>query len=321
MRTQSLLKWVAGSGLSAAIAIGILFAAPPAQAARMAVPGTINYVEGDVILNGNRIGTHQNGDVALQNGQVLDTAQGKAEVLLSPGSYLRVGSNSEVRMIAAELSDPRVEVVRGEAMVEVDYKPKLAGLDVMERGADTSILKAGLYGFDARDGRVAVIDGKVKVIQDDQSKEFGKGKEVMLNGAPLKTVSFDRKAEDNLYRWSDIRSSYLAEASAESAQTVYVDGGWDVGFGPGWLWNPWFSTWAWLPVDGYYFSPFGYPFYSPRYVAFAPRFYPGAGRGFAGRGFAGRTPVARGFIGRGLSGMRSPGIAAGAHFHGMGGRR
>lgn len=316
MRTQPFLKWAAGPGLSAAIAIGILLVALPAQAARMAVPGTINYVEGDVILNGNHIGAHQNGDVALRNGQVLDTAQGKAEVLLSPGAYLRVGSNSEIRMIAAELSDPRVEVVRGEAIVEVDYKPKLAGLDVMERGADTGILKAGLYSFDAQEGRVAVIDGKVKVIQDDQSKEFGKGKEVMLNGEPLKTVSFNRKAEDNLYRWSDIRSSYLAEASAESARTVYVDGGWGVGFGPGWFWNPWFSTWAWLPVDGYYFSPFGYPFYSPRYVAFAPRFYAGAGRGFVGRG-----PVGRGFIGRGVSGVRAPGIAAGAHFHGMGRRR
>ena len=34
----------------------------------------------------------------LNTGDVLDTAQGKAEILLTPGVFLRVGDNSEVRM-------------------------------------------------------------------------------------------------------------------------------------------------------------------------------------------------------------------------------
>ena len=284
--------------LVAALALSI----PAAHAARMAVPGTINYAEGEVTLDGAPVGTHQSGDLAMSADQVLSTTHGKAEVLLSPGAYLRMGDNSSVRMVAPGLSDPRVEVLKGEAMLEVDYKPKQAGLDVMTHGADAQILKEGIYRFDADRGIAAVIDGKEAVALNGKSKEIGKGKELMLNGEPLKSVSFDRKTEDDLYRWSDVRSSYLAEVNAASARTVYVNGGWGMGYGPGWFWNPWFSSYAWLPGDGYFVSPFGYPFYSPGFAFYGGRRFYGYGgaRAFAphASGFAAAPRVGGGFRGR-----------------------
>ena len=30
--------------------------------------------------------------------------------------------------------------------------------------------------------------------------------------------------------------------------------------------EPYFSAWSWLPGTGYFYSPFGFPFYSPEYV-------------------------------------------------------
>jgi hypothetical protein len=317
MKTQKWLKFAGGIGLAAAA----VFVAPAANAARMAVPGTVNYVEGQVSLNGNPIGTHQSGDTAMEAGQTLSTGQGKAEILLSPGAYLRVGSNSEVQMINPGLADPRVEILAGEAMLEVDAKPKMASLNVIERGADASVLKEGLYKFDSGEGTIGVIDGKLSVMQNGQSKEFGKGKEIALNRADLKPESFDRKAEDELYRWSDVRASYEA-----SAHTVYVNGGWGMGYGPGWFWNPYFSTYAWLPGDGYFMSPFGYPFFSPSYVVYAPRFYGGGYyRGGYYRG-GGRTfvPASRGVVTGRVGAIASPGFRAAApaaHFSGGGGRR
>lgn len=311
MKIQSWFRWAGGLGLAGALSI------IPAQAARMATPGTLNYVEGQVTLSGNPVNPEQGGQIGLSNGQTLSTAQGKAEILLSPGAYLRVGSNSEVQMLNTGLADPRVQVVAGEAMLEVDAKPKMAALDVMERGADASILKEGLYKFDAGEGIVGVIDGKLSVTANGQTKEFGKGKEIALNNsAELKTVSFDRKAEDDLYRWSDVRASYQAEVNAASAQTVYVNGGWGMGYGPGWFWNPYFASYAWLPGDGFFMSPFGYPFFSPGYAVYVPRYY-------GGRSF---VPVARGvaaphaFAGR-AAGVPSPGFRAAApvaHFSGGG---
>jgi len=259
-----------------------LLLTPQIHAARTAYPGTINYVEGKVAINGQPLGTKQAGDAALEADQLLTTEQGKAEVLLSPGAFLRVGSNSEIRMISPGLADPKVEILRGEAMVEVDNKPKSARLAVLERGYDTTLLKEGLYKFDADEGKVSVIDGKAEI----GDKQFGKGREVVLNGGPLKPEKFDRNAKDELYRWSEVRSNYLAQVNESTARTVYVNGGGGYGFGPGWAWNPYFSAWSWLPGDGFFYSPFGYPFFSPGYVIYSPRyssgFYPRGGRFIGG---------------------------------------
>ncbi len=105
-------------------------------------------------------------------------------MLLSPGVFLRLANNSEVRMISTDLVDPRVEVVRGEAMVEVDQKVPNARVDILEHGADASIMKTGLYRFDGNTGSIAVYDGKLNVTVNDQSKELGKGKQIVLNGGP-----------------------------------------------------------------------------------------------------------------------------------------
>ena len=284
---------------------------PSAQAARTAVPGTVNYIEGQVSIDGNKLATQQDGSSLLRADQILDVGSGKAEVLLSPGAFLRVGNNSQVRMISPSLADARVEVVRGEAMVEVDYQPKQARLEVMERGADAAILKEGLYKFDADEGKVAVIDGKASVQDNGQTKEIGKGKELVVTSGPLKPVSFDRKAEDDLYRWSDVRASYLAQANESSARTVYVNGGWGYGWGPGWFWNPYFATYSWLPGDGFFYSPFGYPFFSPGYVIYAsPRFYV--------HGAHPVVPAGRAFVPHAAVGPRVGGVPSGG-FRAMGG--
>ena len=61
---------------------------PQANAARMAVPGTVNYLEGKVEIDGNALTTKQIGEAQLQPEQVLTTSHGKAEVLLTPGVFL-----------------------------------------------------------------------------------------------------------------------------------------------------------------------------------------------------------------------------------------
>jgi hypothetical protein len=148
-------------------------------------------------------------------------------------------------MVSPGMADPTIEVMRGEAMVEVDYLPKLARLDVLEHGADAALLKEGLYRFNADRGSISVFGGKTQVSDGDgKMREIGKGKELVLTDARLKTVGFDTKAPDELYRWSAARAGYLAEANESSARTVYVAGGWGpYGWGPGWAWNPYFGRW------------------------------------------------------------------------------
>ncbi len=275
---------------------------------RTALPGTVNYVEGQVSLDGRPLGTRQEGNTQLQPNQSLSTANGKVEMLLSPGVFVRLGGNSEVRLVSNGIVNPTIEVTRGEAMVEADSKPNDGQLTVLEHGARASILKPGLYRFNIDGNLIAVLDGKLRVTENDQTKELGKGHELNLTNPKLKSVGFDVKAQDDLYQWSSVRSSYLAEANQMTAQSAYM--GYGPWWGPGWYWSPYFATWSWLPGDGFFYSPFGYPFISPGFAYYSRGFY-GYRGGFGAR--AGVSGFARGSF-RGAA-------VGGGGFHGGGGGR
>jgi hypothetical protein len=285
-----------------------------AQAA-VARPGTVNYAEGQVTLNGQSVQPKQLGSTEVNPGQVLQTQDGKAEMLLTPGVFFRLGANSAVRMVSPSLTDTRVELLRGRALLDVARLEKENHLAVLDNGVRTTIEKQGLYKFDASQPLVAVYDGKASVQLDDRSVEVKKGRELALMNADgsnsrLKPDKFNTKETDDLYAWSRLRSEYNARANMASAQMVVVDNpGW--WYGTGWYWNPWFSTWAFLPGSGFFYDPFGFGFYSPAYWYYnAPVFYYSPGRTWVGR----RIPTRPSFVGRapvraGREGMRA-GIAA-----------
>src|SRR3974390_519291 len=75
---------------------------------RTAVPGTLNYVEGQASMGDQSLNSQAVGNAELQSGQVLETGNGKAEILLTPGVYLRLGSNSSVKMVSNSLTNVEV---------------------------------------------------------------------------------------------------------------------------------------------------------------------------------------------------------------------
>ena len=315
---------VAGTLLAAALLL-------PAQG-RIARPGTVNYTEGIVSLNGQTVAANQAGSLEVTPGQVLETQDGKAEMLLTPGVFLRLGDHSAVKMVSPSITDTRIELLRGTAMIEAAQVEKENHLDVAEKGANTLIEKHGIYSFNANQPAVAVLDGKAQVQENDRTTDLHKGREVVLasTNPTLKTQSFNvKQAEENdpLYSWSKLRSEYVAEANMSLANTVVVNSpGW--WYGTGWYWNPYFDSFAFLPGAGYMYSPFGFGFYSPAYWGgyIAPYYgfgrfpiYPGrihafrtapAFRGPAFRGPA-TAPAVRGFAGGGVrsfgGGMRMGG--------------
>src|SRR5260370_19404925 len=92
--------------------------AAPVLASIPAHPGMLNYVEGQASIDGRPVTNQSVGNADVREGQVVETGQGKAEILLTPGVFLRLGTNSAVRMVNPRLADTTVELVRGEVMVE-----------------------------------------------------------------------------------------------------------------------------------------------------------------------------------------------------------
>jgi uncharacterized membrane protein YgcG len=347
---RSRLNSIGGFFLAALLSSPIWGSIPPQ-------PGTVNYIEGRAAIGAQPLGEQAIGSAKLAAGQSLSTENGRAEVLLTPGVFLRLDQNSSVQMVSPGLADTLLTLQKGRAMVEVaDIHPE-NNIRIGDNNASTQMLKAGLYDFDADHGVIRVFDGKAVVETAGRSIEVNGGHELALNAAgKLKAQKFDKKAStDDFYRWASLRSSYLAEANVDAARKFAGSPGWAAGgwyangwYGNGWYWDPWFDAYTFVPGDGIFYDPFGWGFYSPWLAFGAPYF--GYGFGFGGgyyhhfgpgyrpplnaanrsAGFVGHAYSVRGgaagFARGGGGGFRAggggshgAGFAGGGGFHGGGG--
>ncbi len=245
-----------------------------------AAPGTINYVEGRAELAGRVLGNDSIG-TEMQPGQAVTTQDGRVEILLTPGVLLRVDQNSTVTADSLELGTLHFTVQQGRAMIEADQVFKHDQIGVAVGAADARIEAKGLYEFNANNGDIRVWDGRAKVALNGKERTVQGGHELAMNvNGKSKIEGFKKeKSEDAFYRWSSLRSAYLAEANVKTAgEYAYGGPGW---YGPGWYWSPWFAAYTWIPGDGIFWDPFGWGFFAPGFVGYAPLY--GFGYGYVGR--------------------------------------
>jgi hypothetical protein len=259
MRLGKIIIALAGLGVLGMPAFGADLPDYPTAPANPARPGTVNYIEGAAYLNGSPLKNSEVGNATLDAGQELTTANGKAEVLLTPGIFLRVDSDSAVKMISPDLAQTQVELDHGRAAVEVDQIFPQNEVQIMDGGVTTQLIKPGYYEFDANQPEAMVFDGRAEVEVGDGKWETVKSHHEMalVEGTHEKTVDFNAKpTNDELYNWSSLRSHYLAEANNQIAgEYAYAPG-----FYPGWYWDPYTWDYTFLGWDPF-FSPFGWGFY------------------------------------------------------------
>jgi hypothetical protein len=226
--------------------------------AQEAPPGTLNFAEGQVALGGQSVA----GTEVVGEGQVLETQQGNAEVLLTPGVYLRVGEHSSVKMDSVSDSGIKVELVSGEALVEMDQVDRYRRLDLIDKGADAHLDASGVYLFKTADPAINVYRGKVRVEDDGRGIVLSSGEELSLDSPSRKPQKFDRTTAFALYTWSERRAAYASQVSEWTGESLLGLNGPSVA--AGWHWNPWYKSWAFIPKTAFVRTPFGYRLYAPQ---------------------------------------------------------
>ena len=268
---------------SGILAVSLLLAVPTAYAdiPAHAKVGTLEYSEGAVLVDGRTLGVEKPGSQAISRGDTLSTQEGHAELLLTPGVYLRLGRNTSARLVNDSLTDTRVRLEQGSAVLEVNNLHKDNSITVEVGESSARVRTEGLYRFEANPPAVEVLKGEVEAIQGSLHRKAGKHHQLALN-SELRNERFKEDKNDELGRWSRLRSEYEAEANVAAAQYVY-DMGWGWRYAD-WFWNPWFGSWTWLPARAWYVNPYGFSYWSPfavyrvfparyygvRHVAFAP---------------------------------------------------
>jgi len=253
----------------------------------------VHYSEGDVTVAGEPLDTKFGHFTDVKEGQVLKTVEGRAEILLTPGVFLRVAENSSVKMISSRLIDTRVELLTGSILVECAELQKDNAVTFIYKDATIAFHKKGLIRIDAEEDRIRAYNGEASIEMKGQTLTLKEGKEAQLAGV-LSPEKFDNKLGDSFYRWASRRAGALAVANISAAKTLRDNGTtWAAG---NWMYNPMFGGFTYIPYGGYYLSPFGYNFYSPAYVTRVyevarPTPAVGGSSGFSGGGMGQQGPT------------------------------
>jgi len=204
--------------------------------------GLVNYVQGTTNVKATQL-------VPVAS-PILTGPNGYVELLLTPGSYLRMGNNSEVVLDSVELSNVVVRVAQGIAIVEVVDIDHTLPIQMTTGNVQVKIADPGIYQFG--NGLATVIEGKLQAV--DQETIFKKGWQISYSGTYM-----TRKVSDSelsaLDIFSKTRSEKIAAANMELAPVVKNSG--YHSNGPIWIYSPAYALWTFMPY-GNARSPYGY---------------------------------------------------------------
>lgn len=250
----------------------------------------------------------------LDNGDLVRTgADGRVEVLLNPGSYLRLAENTELELTNVSLDSLRTRLLKGSAVLEVTGTgDRTSPVEVATPQTRVSVDRKGFY-------RVNVPSADLTVVRVRKGRalvgvtEVKDGKQITVDRSGAANIAkFDKDAQDSFDLWSGQRAETLVAANRKLSKSAVSNAysgyrrnplGWGRSFGGFWVYDPFFHGHTFLPYYSGWSSPYGFGY---RNGFGFPRYGTGFGfGGFGGHGHVGtRVMVRGGHVGGGHHGRR-----------------
>lgn len=231
--------------------------------------GGVGHVEGPVSvvrLNGTS-GLLLKGDQIEVAEPVSTGSNARAEILLNPGSYMRLGPDSEAEFKTTDLDNLQISIRRGTAIFEVYAANDFRVTIILPKGR-AELVETGVYRFSVSpegSGTIAVVEGKAEVA----GAKVKEGRMAGVGTEAVAVTKFDRGDRDEFAEWSRSRSKGLAKMTAslknrevrDTLLTSFNRGVWGMhrSFGL-WVYNPYLRGYCFLPFGYGWSSPYGYHF-------------------------------------------------------------
>jgi hypothetical protein len=232
----------------------------------------------------------------LNAGDRVRTANdGRVEILLNPGSYLRVGGNSEVELSNNSLANLELRLIRGTAIVEATGADGLElNINISTPHTKLAIVRQGLYRLNVVPGdttELIVRKGRVILSDATQTKVKG-GNKVVFSSTNVSVAKLTKDEKKRLELegvdvWSKERAETLAKANRKitnrmltSAFASYRDPWRDPYFGRGfgiWFYNSVLGCYTFIPWYYGWRSPYGSSYSTGIYNPYITRTHPSGG--------------------------------------------
>lgn len=233
--------------------------------------GVVYFFEGSVFLGDQPLEQKFGRFPDVGEGGTLRTEHGRAEVLLTPGVVLRVDENSAIRMVSDKLSDTRVELMGGSAILESSESNADTSVKLSYKNWQVRVPKQGVCRIDANPAQVRVYKGEVEVSAGGESETVPvRDGEVLPLAAVLITERIPSVDADAFKSWAMGRSDAIASDNAIAAGIVddpskIEASGLDGGF-------------SYFPLTGVpslgITNPYGLSFWSPYQSAMSSTYLP-----------------------------------------------
>jgi hypothetical protein len=209
-RAFSTLAAIAGLALSAS-----------AQSVISTHSGVIYFSEGAVYVGDQPLERYPGKFPSVPQGAELRTADGRAEVLLTPGVFLRMGERSAIRMVANDLADTQVELQAGSAIVDAGEPNSGTSVTLIYKDWRVHFVQKGSYRIDSDPPRLRVRAGEAEVFAARAAQPISVEAGMSL---PFASVLVPERSigepGDALSDWSSGRSESI---SADDTITAQID--------------------------------------------------------------------------------------------------
>jgi hypothetical protein len=255
--------------------------------------GGINAITGQASVTSRGEGDWQQLMITddLEAGDRVRTAyDGRVEILLNPGSYLRVGGNSEVELSNNALDNVEVRLLRGTAIVEATGMDGLdLNINISTPHTKLAIVRQGLYRLNVVPGdatELIVRKGRV-ILSDSPHTKVKGGNKVVFSATAVsvaKLTKEEKKLAEEVDVWSKQRAETLAKANRRITDRMFTSAfaSWRdsdpftrnrTGL---WFYNAGAGCYTFLPFFYGFTSPYGNSYSTSIY---SPYWYPGRGYG------------------------------------------
>jgi FecR protein len=266
--------------------------------------GGINAITGQASVHSKGESDWQQLNVTddLNAGDRVRTAyDGRVEILLNPGSYLRVGGNSEVELSDNSLANLEVRLLRGTAIVEATGADGLElNISISTPHTKLAIVRHGLYRVNVVPGDATeLIVRKGRVILSDSHTKVKGGNKVIFSATNVSVAKLSKeekkvKDKEEVDVWSKERAEALAKANRRISEQMIssaftsIRGSDPFGFGSSpvgyWFYNSRLGCYTFLPNGYGWVSPYGSWYSTAIYYQPATSYSNGSHNGSSGNG-------------------------------------
>jgi hypothetical protein len=254
--------------------------------------GGVNAVSGHVMVTRSGRGPQllSNQDDLVSGDLVTTGVNSQTEILLNPGSYLRLAENSELVLSDSSLDNLLVRLNRGSIIIEATGADDTQlRIGVATDQQHLIIARRGIYRINATAGATELAVEKGRAFARSNPRELIKGgKKVTYTGGTAFIAKVEKVDRDAFDSWSKERGKALAKANDRlSARTLngFLNSrllwtGEFSGRNGLWTFNPFMRCYTFLPFQYGWSSPYG-GFYGQYLSPFG--FYSGGCCGNGGR--------------------------------------